>query len=1125
MSRDPFYEEILAGLNGLSDRDLFETCMTDLLRDTFPSLVPVRGGKDSGMDGAIADGEGEPYPLVVTTAKDVRRNLKKSLDSWLKRKRPPRKVVLATSQALTPDYQHKLKDVAQERGFTLVGLIEQSGVADRLRENGYWRERLLGLTGEPTSLSVVPASRRPLLDIEPIGRDGDIEWLKTTSGDRVLSGAPGSGKTFLLYHLTRQGWGVFVVNTEGSVARDLRNQKPEIVIFDDAHVNPEFLIKLRHLRQEMNLSFSIVATTWDWEKDKVINDLGVSEGQVHRLEFLTRDEIVEVYRSLGVQESSGTMRYLVDQAANKPGLAATIATLWLQGAWREVIAGNALSRTLLTFFQQHVGPESTDVLGAFSLGGDRGVEVEVVREFLGLSPVQIRQLAAGLAAGGVLSEADRGVWAVWPRPLRFALVRTIFFSASGPRHPYQDLIRKVPNLGKAVETLISAKALGADIPSGELRNLVLESGSARAWNDLAQLSPEDASWVLGNYPGDIVDVGRSLLLGSPAAAVARLLERATSATGAIHSQPDHPMRILSDWVRNLDIPIDQMISRRRILAASSKKYIVEGGDPAVGVQGISLALSPSLEGSSLDPGAGRTVTITSGLLPAPELREIWGIWQEARGAIRSLGATSWAYLSDALWGWIYPEYYGQNTEVGEDAREVMRTFVARVLGDLVPLAENSPGLIAGLKELASKVELDLPLKQDPNFETLYPASAESAEELERQQTIQQQAIKNLAVRWSTKSSAEIVRKVLGYEEEARRINRTWPRGTPGLCRDLAVVVAAPDAWLDSLVQLDAPADLVEPFLKVIVDRHGSGSREILEQCLRLARYVGIATEIVLQSTDLPVQLFEVALEKVAQFPQLVETLCLRNQVPLPNLRALLEHGAWEVALAAAVGEWLSDPKGEVRSEAADSWRKAILQAQPDEHSASRFWLGEIFAEKPDVAFDWLRIRLADKDRKGPFFLFDRGPFAKAASVLSKDQRIAVLGDLNESGVPRPLVSLLVNKEPEVYRRLLQSKALSCFHLEPLAYVPDKGWIDLAMLALAAGYDPQRIAEAALVPVVDGASWTSESLHWGQWDEAFSQLETDPREEIREIVRHGRQKAQARIQPAKERERREELDGT
>jgi hypothetical protein len=1127
MPRDPFYEQILAGLNGLSDaeRTLFQDCVTDLLRDTFPSLVPVRGGKDSGMDGAIADGEGEPYPLVVTTAKDVKRNLTRSLDSLLKRKRPRRKVVLATSQALTPERQHKLKDLAQEKGFILVGLIEQSGIADRLRENSYWCERLLGLTGEPSTLSVVPVSRRPLLDVEPIGRAGDIEWLKTTSGDRILSGAPGSGKTFLLYHLTRQGWGVFVVNPEGPVAKDLRDQRPEVVIVDDAHLQPEFLVRLRHLRRELNLSFSIVATTWEWEKDKVIDDLGVSAGQVRKLELLTRNEILEVYRHLGVEGDSDTMRYLIDQAANRPGLAATIGTLWLRGEWQEVREGKALSRTLLTFFEQHVGPESTDILAAFSLGGDRGVEVEVVREFLDLSRLQIRQLAAGLAAGGALTEVDRDVWAVWPRPLRYALIRTVFFPTSAPRHRYEDLISKVSKPGKAVETLISVKALGATIPSRELRSLVREFGSARAWNDLARLSPEDASWVLENYPGDIVNVGRSLLSSSPGLAVPRLLERATSATGAIHSQPDHPMRILSDWVRDLDIPMDHMIARRRILATASKKYIADGGDPAIGIHGIALSLSPSVESSSLDPGAGRTVTFTSGILLVPQLLEIGTIWEVARGAIHSLDSASWTHLSAALWDWIYPDYSSPTSEVDDDTGEVMRAFAAKVLGDLVPLAENSPGLVAGLKDLAERIDFDLPLKQDPVFETLYPPEAESVEDFRRQEAIQQDGINNLVVRWSRESPAKTARQILRYEEEAKRINRNWPRGTPALCRGLAALVEAPEEWLDALVQLEAPPDLVEPFLRRTLERHRDRSEPILEQCLKSEHYVWLAAEIVLQSEDTPTNLLEAVVEKVTRFPQLVETLCLRKQIPLPNLRKLLEHQAWEVALAAAVGEWLSDPKGEVRAEIASAWRGAILRARPGEHSGARFWLGKIFAENSNLAFDWLRARLAEKDRRQLLFLSDQGPIAKATSVLSKDQRIVVLGDLDESWVPRPLISLLINKDPEVYKRLLESKALSRLHLEPLAGIPDGSWADLAMVALEAGNDAQSIAEAAFsIPGIT-VSWGPESSRLSQWEEAFSRLEGDPRNEIREITHHGRQRAQALILRAKEREHREEIYGT
>ncbi|HEX8395673.1 MAG TPA: hypothetical protein VF665_25195, partial [Longimicrobium sp.] len=67
MIRDPFYREIVARLNDSDNRldpELFERCAADLLRGLYPGLVPVRGGTDAGMDGAVADGGGLPFPLV-----------------------------------------------------------------------------------------------------------------------------------------------------------------------------------------------------------------------------------------------------------------------------------------------------------------------------------------------------------------------------------------------------------------------------------------------------------------------------------------------------------------------------------------------------------------------------------------------------------------------------------------------------------------------------------------------------------------------------------------------------------------------------------------------------------------------------------------------------------------------------------------------------------------------------------------------------------------------------------------------------------------------------------------------------------------------------------------------------
>ncbi len=81
MNRDPFYREIIKRLKDTLDPELFERCAADLLRPSWPGLVPIRGGTDAGMDGAIGDGKGEPFPLISTTSPDVIGNLTLSLEA------------------------------------------------------------------------------------------------------------------------------------------------------------------------------------------------------------------------------------------------------------------------------------------------------------------------------------------------------------------------------------------------------------------------------------------------------------------------------------------------------------------------------------------------------------------------------------------------------------------------------------------------------------------------------------------------------------------------------------------------------------------------------------------------------------------------------------------------------------------------------------------------------------------------------------------------------------------------------------------------------------------------------------------------------------------------------------
>jgi hypothetical protein len=309
MIRDRFYQDIVERLSGKLDPELFERCAVDLLRDAFPTLVPIRGGSDAGMDGAIADGESEPYPLVSTTGKNVIGNLTRSLDSYLSKGGDRRRVVFATSQELSERRRRNLHNKVQEKRFELVQIFDQAAFADRLYGNPTWSRELLNLTGAPSALSAVPPTRRPLLGIRVVGREHDLSWLRESSSDRLLVGLSGSGKTFLLHSLVLEGWGLFLVNDDPSeVAGAIRSQQPGMVIVDDAHLDPERLNRLRHLRQETGADFSIVATAWEGEHERVAETLNLPELKIRHLELLGRDQIVEVVEESGVRGPCGSSR-------------------------------------------------------------------------------------------------------------------------------------------------------------------------------------------------------------------------------------------------------------------------------------------------------------------------------------------------------------------------------------------------------------------------------------------------------------------------------------------------------------------------------------------------------------------------------------------------------------------------------------------------------------------------------------------------------------------------------------------------------------------------------------------------------------------------------------------------
>ena len=75
----------------------------------YPRLVPVTGGGDAGMDGAIGNRRRRVTPLIVTTAANVLGNLTGSLESYRRTGGRATEAVLATSRALTPRKRRNLR--------------------------------------------------------------------------------------------------------------------------------------------------------------------------------------------------------------------------------------------------------------------------------------------------------------------------------------------------------------------------------------------------------------------------------------------------------------------------------------------------------------------------------------------------------------------------------------------------------------------------------------------------------------------------------------------------------------------------------------------------------------------------------------------------------------------------------------------------------------------------------------------------------------------------------------------------------------------------------------------------------------------------------------------------------
>lgn len=1119
MNRDPFYLQIVNRLGDRLDPELFERCAADILRDEIPTLTPIRGGGDLGMDGAVADLDGPAFPLVCTTSDDVIGNFGQSLSSYVQQGGTRRKVVSATSRQLTAKRRRNLEQRAAEHGFELVHIYDQAAFADRLYRNPAWCRELLNLTGTPPVLSAVPRTRRPLVGDAPLGRDADLVWLRETPGDRLLIGQPGSGKTFLLYALARKGWGLFLVDEDRArIAEAIRDQQPGVVIVDDAHVRIEALEQLQHLRREMGANFDIVATSWPGSPERVAEALSLPSTHVRELEPLTRDEIVAVVRGVGVGHPDVLVRAIVDQAEGRPGLAVTLADLAVRGAVRDVALGDALSRNVQETFEPIVGEEGLWLLAAFALGGDAGMPIEAVADLLGLSRLDVTRKAASLAYGGVVTQAlgpadAEAVIIVRPPAVRPALVRDIFFN--GPaRLAYRPLIDRAPSLSDMARTLVGARGCGAEIRPEALRAVLEQASSIDAWDEYAWLGRDEATWVVEHHQEMVLDVAHSALRRAPEAALPVLLTRAAVDDRPLAKHPDHPLRQLKDWILDTDPNSGQAVSRRQDLLQSTTEWLEAGGEPAVGLEALLLGLAPNFYVQSIDPGAGRTVRWSSGLLRYEDLVAIRRFWSQVVAQIGSMEHPAWQHVFDLIESWAYPRrWHGE--ALPQDVNELVQSTAAEMLVDVVSLANGHAGVCLAARQIAARLERTVDAGVDKDFEILYARERWTDKENWRaSKNRSDKAVQMLANDWTNEDPAKIAARLVVLESLAADIGYRSSDRTPELSHQLASRVDSPNVWLRAFLDSSLEVDVVAPFLHRAALSREPGWEDMMREAMARSDLQRAAIWTLLSTPDPPPALLDLTLDALPEYSSLVLDLCQRGLVTDPILVRLLQHDDTGISGASAVGEWLLSPEGTVREPFRAHWRRAIRRYQDGEDE-----LAEILEGNPSLSHDWLRTQL----RSGKYLLGrDDGPISAAIDALDHAGRCCILGLLPSGRVNGDFVARLISNDVDLYLRLLNDVRLTAFHLAPVAEFKSTGWSRMVNVALAHGVSTAKIAEA-IIPKT--WSWIgNESAMWSEWILDTENLALEGDADIQAIAQTVRASAIAKRECALKLERREAVLG-
>lgn len=974
----------------------------------------------------------------------------------------------------------------------VLGELQKSGdeIAKRVRE--------LNVRFTLPVLSPVPLRTRPLTTVPLLARNSEMARLQQTTTDIVVSGQPGSGKTFLLYHFAQQCSGRFVLTKDPDTAVSaVINGCPPVLIVDDAARQTDLLRRLIHARREHGLSFMLIAVCWPFELEDVLYAMELPKASALELTLLPRSVIAELIQSVvkdaGYQAPNDVVREINNQATGRPGLAVALTQASLHEDFLAVMRGDTLAQVMEKLFESIVGGNAAQIMAAFSVGGKAGMEMETVSRVMGISILDLHTAVKDMAPGGVLEPISKTRLMGIPRAMRRAILKDVFFKPKGiclPRFIFEALLNSAPDHDEAIHSLLESAQAGADIDQAWLQSIISGCSSPKVWDAYAWLGADQCQFIMRNHPAMTPHIVDAALHYTPSLIITQMLSSAVNDTRALNSHPDTPLRKLADWVTHARPNTTDAVERRQVLLDSIKNWLDTGGDRATAFHALEPCFSLGFEMTEEDPGDGMKMTFSSGLLPLDNIDAIAALWPKFHEIARKHGIQDWKPFTEIIQGWIYPSSrFGQAG--GDDYRAKTLPVAQRMIVDLVELCGAHNGFLRWAYIHAMEAGIDpsiIPVNEE--FLRLYPVEHLS-EDWQAEDKKNAENAEELVQSWEQLQFSEIIARLKRYESEAASMAHNWPRLSTYVCQLLAERHEESEANIIALITSGVPADLVDPFL-VAAFKRGLSVDAALRECIvnDHYRHLAILHTLMCQSP----QLFPDISSFLPNYTEYIEHLERGGNAPEDIMQALLTHKDKRVRLVAALLEFRSAPKEQVREGLKSEWRTAIAEGMAEYERARdlrHFYdLDKIIAYDRTLAFEIL-MAMASRDELS-LSMWDLAPIMPLISALNREERLKLL-DASKTLLLTEVPKVLIGNDTNLYRQFLANPEMNRHHLTPLIGSPiSDGWADKALLALGAGYSVKDIAFAAR-----GSHWSGigpMSNMWQKWIDEFKPLlgHKDPR---------------------------------